>query len=99
VVARKLKALGTKPGIPDLFLPLPLGPFSGLWVELKSARGTLSTAQRDWLTYLQSVGYAVAVCRSADQALAVLTGYLNGRAFVGSRLVQFDPQRKRQEAA
>src|SRR5699024_826416 len=35
VVARKLKAEGVQRGVPDLCLPVPRGPYHGLYIELK----------------------------------------------------------------
>src|SRR5699024_10256580 len=39
VVARKLKAEGVQRGVPDLCLPVPRGPYHGLYIELKRAGG------------------------------------------------------------
>ncbi len=43
--AGKLKAMGVKPGFPDLFLPKKNLNWQGLAIELKSPVGVMSTAQ------------------------------------------------------
>lgn len=78
VAGGRLVALGVKRGVSDLFLPAPVYPYSGLWVEMKTATGALSIPQRGWLAEMAAQGYAVAVCRSADDAIATITRYLNG---------------------
>ena len=55
-VARRLKAEGVKPGVPDICLPVPRGNWSGLYIELKTARGTVSKAQRGWLEGIAGPG-------------------------------------------
>lgn len=77
VVAAKLKGQGVKAGVPDLFLPVPRYGRHGLWIEMKTATGALSKAQKDWRAFLDAVGYRVEVCRSFDEARAVLLDYLN----------------------
>jgi hypothetical protein len=37
--AAKLKWLGVRPGVPDLLLPMPRGPYAGLALEMKRRRG------------------------------------------------------------
>jgi hypothetical protein len=60
----KLKAEGVSAGVPDLFIPA----FS-LWIEMKrSEGGSVSAEQRDWHTYLRSIGHTVLVCRGFSHA-------------------------------
>nr|WP_241839296.1 VRR-NUC domain-containing protein [Rhodoferax antarcticus] len=75
--AGKLKAMGAKPGFPDLFLPKVCSGFTGLAIELKSPTGRLSEAQGLWLGELKGEGYLCAVCRSFDEFEAVIHQYLN----------------------
>ena len=44
-----LKRMGVKPGVPDLFLPFPVPPFHGLWIEMKSETGRASAVQKEWI--------------------------------------------------
>ena len=76
--AANLKRMGVKAGVPDLFLPYPAGDWHGLWIELKTERGRVMGAQREWVEYLQSQGYAAYVCRGAEQAINCLKEYLKG---------------------
>jgi hypothetical protein len=78
VVAIKLKAEGVKPGVSDLFLPYPVAPYAGLYVEMKAKDGSLSEAQADFLEYANSVGYAAAVCFGSDEAIKTIEDYLEG---------------------
>lgn len=75
-VAAKLKGQGVKPGVPDLCLPVPRFGCPGLWIEMKTAEGRVSTNQKDWIEYLKGAGYRVEVCRSFDEARAALLDYL-----------------------
>ena len=45
--AARLQAMGVKPGVPDLCLPVPRGKYHGLYIELKRLYGgRVSPAQR-----------------------------------------------------
>lgn len=69
-VGGKLKALGTRPGMPDL-IALHAGQFYGL--ELKREGGRLSDTQRKTLTDLDAAGAVTAVAYGLDDALGRLT--------------------------
>lgn len=75
-----LKAEGVKPGVPDVFLPVASGPFHGLFIELKSAKGRASPEQREWLTALRERGYATALCHDLGEAIDTVSRYLAGEA-------------------
>lgn len=77
VTAAKLKAEGVKPGVPDLFLPVPRGKYHGLFIELKrQSSGRLSETQRNWCRDLTYQGYAVRVCKGAAAAMRTLEEYI-----------------------
>lgn len=85
--ALDLKAEGTKPGVPDLFLPVlrprltPLGDSSqwpGLWIETKTPTGRLSDDQKQWRQDLVAQGYAYCVARSEDEIIDALLAYVRG---------------------
>jgi hypothetical protein len=65
VEAARMKRMGTKPGVPDLILIPKVGPVCA--IELKSADGTLSLAQKQWTRTLPDFGCPVAVCRSLEE--------------------------------
>lgn len=68
---------GVKKGVPDLFLPVPVLQFHGLFIEMKKEGGRVSDDQFWWLEHLKVNGYACAVCYGWKQAVEVLTWYLN----------------------
>ena len=65
-----LKAMGVKPGWPDIMifvLPRPI------FLELKSKKGSTSPAQLAIHHLLRSRGAATYVCRSVEEVIDVLT--------------------------
>lgn len=76
--AVRLKREGVKAGVPDIYLPVPRGAYAGLWIELKSAKGSLSELQRWWVARLRGQGYAVGVCYGWEQARDAIVEYLSG---------------------
>ena len=77
VQAAILKAMGVKPGVPDLCLPIASGRYHGLYIEMKAMDGTADKDQLWWLEHLKANGYAAAVCYGWKQATEVLEWYLN----------------------
>lgn len=62
--AGRLKAEGVSSGVPDLCIPA-----WKLWAEMKRTKGgSVSAEQKDWIKYLEEVGYCVKVCRGAEDA-------------------------------
>jgi hypothetical protein len=62
--AAKLKVEGVSAGVPDLLIPDGM-----IWVEMKRAKGgTVSAEQKDWHSYLRSIGHVVIVGYGADDA-------------------------------
>ena len=60
----RLKAEGVVAGVPDLLVPA-----WNLWIEMKRADGgTVSTQQKDWHRYLESIDHTVLVCAGFAQA-------------------------------
>ena len=74
--AKKLKATGTKRGVPDLFLPVARNGKHGLYIEMKYGKNRLQPVQHKWYWALIDQGYEVKVCYSADEAIAVIKEYL-----------------------
>lgn len=72
-VGARLKALGVKPGVPDIlvFTPPPKSPQTrGVAIELKRV-GTsrVSPYQQEWLDDLQMLGWDARVCCGAGDAI------------------------------
>lgn len=74
--AAKLKAMGVKPGVPDLVLPVPKRDYHGLYLEMKGEKGRLSPRQEEWAAYLAEAGYCFAVGRGWQDAVKKIMGYL-----------------------
>lgn len=76
--AGKFKAMGVKPGVPDLFLPVARGVYHGLWIELKRADGgKTQAAQRGWIAALKEQGYMAGVAHGWVEASETIMKYLN----------------------
>ena len=56
IVGAKLKEEGVSAGVPDLFIPKWM-----YWLEIKSEKGRVSLHQKEWIEYLRTLGYTVAV--------------------------------------
>jgi hypothetical protein len=76
-VAAKMKAEGVKAGVPDYLLPVARGGFHGLAIELKTATGSPSREQRQWIADLRAQGYRADVCKGWLQAFNTITDYLS----------------------
>lgn len=81
IVATKLKAMGTKAGVPDLFLPVARHGVHGLYIELKKdwkfGGGKPSADQLEWRDGLQSEGYGWALAMGWREARDILMQYLD----------------------
>ena len=83
--AANLRRQGVKPGVCDIFLPVARKGFHGLYIELKRQRGgRLSAAQKEFILDVRRQGYAAYVCRGADVAMKIITGYLNSSEILNS---------------
>ena len=75
----RLKKLGVKAGVPDLFLPVARWGWHGLFIEMKRQKGgRVSEAQEKWLKSLVEQGYLVRVCNGFDEAKKSILMYLTG---------------------
>lgn len=75
--AVKLKQMGVKAGIPDLCLPVPMGVYSSLYIEMKYDTGRLEDSQKKMLKALAAAGHYCTVCYGAEEAIRVLEEYIN----------------------
>lgn len=71
------RAMGVKKGVPDLFLPVARGAFSGLFIEMKTEKGRASQEQKWWLKEMIDQGYAAEVCHGWKEAKEELLWYLS----------------------
>jgi hypothetical protein len=79
--AGKLRAMGVRKGVSDWILPFPSpsGRYSGLAIELKSHRGTVSDEQQDFLDDAEAAGWLTAIVRSSDEFEKVVMTWIHDR--------------------
>lgn len=76
--AARFKAMGVKAGVPDLFLPVPMNGYAGLYIEMKYDKNKPTDNQKEWIKALKENGYKVEVCWSGEAATRELEAYLQG---------------------
>ena len=76
--AGRLKAMGTKPGVPDVWLPVARCGYHGLVIEMKYGRNKPTDSQLWWIDGLMEQGWRVEVCYSCEEAKGVILEYLKG---------------------
>lgn len=76
--AARLKAQGTKAGIPDLQLTMARGGYFGLFIEFKATvnPAAVSLSQQVCIGRLNDQGYLAVVCRGHYDAMECLRAYL-----------------------
>ncbi len=79
VTAARLKVEGVKAGVWDIFLPVPITPFRGLWIEMKKPGRKLSDLQKEFGEFVMKQGYRCEVCHGWEAAVKVIEDYLNGQ--------------------
>lgn len=68
---------GLKKGVPDLCLPVAMGQYHGMYIELKRQRGAYPTEEQVWwLEQLSRNGYCVCWCRGFEEARHAIMDYL-----------------------
>lgn len=83
--AAKFKAMGMKPGFPDLALLVKRGKWSGLLIELKIPKlknkknGGATDEQVEWGKYLLENEYGYMLCHGWEAARDTLVKYLEWR--------------------
>ena len=81
--AGKLRAMGVKAGVPDIFLPIKRGEYSGLYIEMKKPpkggyrEGRARPEQLVWIDFLKKQGFGAAVCVGWEPARDMIIDYLN----------------------
>jgi len=68
--ARKLKDMGTRPGVADLCFVLPGG--LSAFIELKAGKNTQTATQKQFAIEAITAGAGYAVCRSLEEVDATL---------------------------
>ena len=75
-VATKMKAEGVLKGVADIYIPKPCGGYHGMWIEMKTPKGTLSQEQKAFRTAMLEAGYYAVTCRSVQDAIFEIVQYL-----------------------
>lgn len=71
------RQMGVKAGVPDLFYPVPIGGYSGLFIEMKARTGgRLSLEQQRWIAALTEMGYKCVVAKGWEEAKEALIEYV-----------------------
>lgn len=78
--AGRFRAEGVKAGVPDLFLPAPIGKYHGLFIELKRRKESkTSEEQKNWIRDLSKQGYCAKICFGWEHASEEITKYLESK--------------------
>jgi hypothetical protein len=77
--AKTLKKEGLVSGVSDLILAVPNRENHGLFIEMKTQKGTLTNNQKIFLSLMESLGYGVAVVRSLDEFMLVVNKQMKNR--------------------
>ena len=70
------RQMGVRSGVPDLFYPVPMGGYHGLFIEMKTGTGRASAAQKKWIAALEQFGYKVVVAKGWLEARDALLDYM-----------------------
>lgn len=73
---RKLEAEGAMAGVADLFLAVPSGNLAGLWIEMKTEKGTQSKVQKQFEMNMIRAGFGYAMPRNRTEFERVVSRYL-----------------------
>ena len=76
--ACKLKRMGVRSGVSDVFLPMPKGGWCGLYIEMKAGKGKPTKNQLEFITAMLKQGYAAQVCTGFEAAKNTILQYLRG---------------------
>jgi len=74
--AARFKAMGTRPGFPDLILLYPASGYSYLAVEMKAENGKQSDYQKEYQKLIENTGAKYVICRSFDEFMREIKSYL-----------------------
>jgi hypothetical protein len=83
--AVKAKATGYIKGFPDLQICVPMtkggmegGVYHGLFLEIKKDKKSYATKeQKEWIEYLNEVGYCARVSKGLDESIQIIDDYFN----------------------
>lgn len=76
VTASFLKREGVKRGVADVCLPFPRNDKHGAYIEFKAGKNKLTLEQKEFLEFVESVGYYTATVYTIEEAVSVVKEYL-----------------------
>lgn len=76
IEAAKFKQMGVRAGFPDLLLLIPNKYYPFMGIELKTKTGRQSDHQKAYQKEFDSIGAKYVVCRSLEEFIEVVNGYL-----------------------
>lgn len=71
------RQMGVKSGVPDLFFPVPMNGYHGMFIEMKAEKGRLGAEQKKWIRALETLGYKCVVAHGWKEAKKSLEEYVN----------------------
>ena len=74
--AAKAKRTGYKRGFPDLQITEARKGFHGLFIEIKTHKGTATQVQKEWIKDLQERGYKAEIAKGLPAILDLIDDYL-----------------------
>ena len=72
---KRLERMGARPGVSDIFLPVPRGRHHGLWIELKVGKTRMRDSQIEFQIDMAEQGYLTAACWGAAEAIDAIQKY------------------------
>jgi hypothetical protein len=77
--ASKFKLMLVIPGVPDIFIPIRNKNYSGLYIELKNAKGKPSPEQLAYMNAVTEQGFLCVMVNDLETYKRIVTEYLNER--------------------
>lgn len=74
-----IKKMGYEKGTLDIFIPKARGLYHGLFIELKTADGSVQPEQTAMAESHREEGYCAAICRGYAEAVNVIDKYMAGK--------------------
>lgn len=72
----KLKRMGVRSGVSDLFIGVPKGDYNGMWLELKAGKNKPTDNQFKFMEDMSSQGYYCVWCSGFPDAKMLIEDYL-----------------------
>lgn len=96
--AARIKRVGGIAGVPDYLLTVPSGKYSMLWMEIKTATGTVSREQKAFLRSHRSGGHFAVVCFGIEECIDVVDAWMMGKTASIEWMMKSDSKSSRNKA-